>query len=208
MKFYGQFKLDEFLYNNFFKNHRNGFFVECGAFDGLTEVTCKFFEEFMNWSGINLEPVPYIYNKLVKNRPKSINLDYALSDFNGPSIFTQAIHPKLGNSFGNGSLKHAEAHKKQLISQKCSFETFKVECRRFVDIFAKYTKEIDLFVLDVEGHELSALEGILPLDNKYLPKVFCIEYPIVGLDCLSKKLKGHYALDKTYRNNAIFIKNS
>ena len=205
MKFYGQFNLDEWLYNGYFRNYKNGFFVECGAYDGILDSTCKFFEESLNWTGMNIEAVPYIFDKLVENRPHSTNIKCALSDTNSSKVFTQAIHPKFGRFFGNGSLSHSREHRQQLDRKKCSFEKFEVECKKFADILIP-ARKIDLFVLDVEGHELEAIDGILPIGEQYLPKVFFIEHTVVGIDSISAKLTESYTLDKVYKHNAVFVK--
>ena len=68
MRYYGQLSLDKVIHETFFPEKRNGFFVECGAYDGLGESTCKFFEETMGWTGLNIEPVPYTFDRLVVNR--------------------------------------------------------------------------------------------------------------------------------------------
>jgi FkbM family methyltransferase len=205
--FYGQFELDRIIYENFFKDKRDGFFVECGAFDGLGECTCKFFEESMGWKGLNIEPTPYAYSKLIKNRPNSINENYALSSKAGKAIFTNAIHPELGLYFGNGSLSHTADHKNELITTGCKFETFEVNCIRFSDLYVKNDlPDIDLFVLDVEGHEIEALEGILDIPVKALPKVFCIEYTITGNDKIINMLSSNYSFHSKHAHNAFFIK--
>jgi|LakMenEpi03Aug12_release.lakeMendotaPanAssembly.Ray.scaffolds.fasta_scaffold59755_2 hypothetical protein len=41
--------VDKFLHDNYFKDKRDGFFIECGAADGLNLSCCKFFEETMGW---------------------------------------------------------------------------------------------------------------------------------------------------------------
>ena len=110
MKYYGQLELDKVLYETFFKDKRDGFFVECGAYDGVDESTCKFFEETMGWKGLNIEPVPYTFERLIKNRPNTINENYAISSKNGVATFTNPLHPVLGRNFGCGSLKHSEVH--------------------------------------------------------------------------------------------------
>lgn len=206
MKFYGQHNLDEFLYKNYFIDKTNGIFVECGAFDGLIENTCKFFEETLNWQGMNIEPVPYAFNKLKTNRPKSVNINCALSNVSTIKKFTNIIHPTLGHNFGNGSLSHAKWHKDQLLKAGCKEEIFDIECKKFSELFPLLNRPIDLFVLDVEGHELEALSGILELDKQYLPKVFCIEYPICTLEKLNQYLNKLYIQSKLYQHNAIFIK--
>jgi FkbM family methyltransferase len=205
--FYGQFELDRIIYETFFQNKRNGFFVECGAFDGLTECTCKFFEETMGWTGLNIEPTPYAFNKLKQNRPNCINENYALSSATGKAIFTNAIHPSHGLHFGNGSLSHSENHKNELINTGCSFETFEVNKIIFIDLYNKYSlPDIDLFVLDVEGHEADALKGILLLPQHALPKVFCIENSITNSNKIVHMLSQSYIFHSQHAHNAFYTK--
>src|ERR1700722_17301469 len=92
-------RVDEYIHKTFFNDVKNGFFVECGAFDGTIDSTCKFFEETMGWTGMNIEPVPYLFDKLIINRPNSINEKVALSSTNKKAIFTNAIHPTLQRNF-------------------------------------------------------------------------------------------------------------
>jgi FkbM family methyltransferase len=205
--FYGQFELDRVLYETFFKDKKNGFFVECGAFDGLTESTCKFFEESLNWTGCNIEPTPYAYNKLIQNRPNCINVQCALSSENKRATFTNAIHPEMGIHFGNGSLSHSDMHKDELIRTGCRFETFEVDCVQFNELYQKHSMpDIDLFVLDVEGHEANALQGILSIPQSALPKIFCIEHTITGADVIMNLLSSYYTYHSKHLHNAFYVK--
>lgn len=205
--YYGQFELDRVLHERFFPNKKGGFFVECGAFDGLTECTCKFFEESMGWNGLNIEPTPHGFAMLTVNRPNSINENCAVSSTAGIKTFTNAIHPSMGRHFGNGSLGHAPHHMKELVDTGCSFETFEVKCVRFPYLYEKHSlPDIDLFVLDVEGHEVDALQGILEIPTNALPKVFCIEHTIAGLDNLKKTLQPWYDYHSEQAHNAFFVK--
>ena len=98
-KFYGQFNppVDKFIFERYFPEPNiRGVFVECGAFDGVTECSCKFFEETLGWSGINIEPVPWVYEKLCLNRPDAKNFNLALSNHSGKSVFQAVKHPVLG----------------------------------------------------------------------------------------------------------------
>jgi|SRR5579859_1563898 len=205
--FYGQFELDKVIYQSFFKDKKDGFFVECGSFDGLTECTCKFFEETLNWKGLNIEPTSYAFKKLQENRPNCINENVALSSVNDKKTFTNAIHPDLGYNFGNGSLYHSKDHKDELINIGCKFETFEVECVTFDTLYQKHSlKEIDLFVLDVEGHEIDALTGILTIPESALPKVFCIEHTITGFEKIRYMLANNYKFHSSYAHNSFFTK--
>lgn len=205
--YYGQFELDKYLNDTIFKNKRDGFFVEAGAYDGVEESTCKFFEDSLNWTGINFEPVPEIYNLLTKNRPNCFNYSFALSDRVDEKIFTHIVHPERGIYFGNGSLNHNINHLNELKKEGCTLKEYKVYCYPFYYIFHYFYQEIDLFVLDVEGYELVALDGILRLNKKKYPKVFCIEHTLCGFDNLKEKMENNgYLLKDTYKQNSIYMR--
>ena len=68
-------KLDEI-----FDSKKNGFFIELGANNGLTQSNTAFFEKYRNWSGILIEPSKTAFNECIKNRPKSMCYNYACVD--------------------------------------------------------------------------------------------------------------------------------
>lgn len=208
MTYYGQWKeygkgVDQVLHETYFKDKKQGFFIECGAFDGLIENSCKFFEDSMGWTGINVEPVPYIYDQLAINRPKCINLQVALSNHNGTVPFTQASRPDVGN----GSIQHTAAHMQELKETNCSFTTFNVKTLTYRDMIDQCSilTPIDLFVLDVEGHEIEVIEGMV--GARILPRVMCVEHSSHGIDKLSAILGPMgYKFDFTAWNNAHYVR--
>lgn len=207
MRFYGQWDppVDKFIYENYFKNKKNGTCIECGALDGLLESSCKFFEEFMDWTVVNVEPVPPLYDMLCENRPDSINIRAALSNRSGIATFTHAIHPSMGTRFGNGSLSHTAAHKQSLINDGCDFQNYEVDLipyKKLIEL--SEIKELDLFVLDVEGHELEVLSGMYK--SSILPKVFCIEHGHLGKQIDKHLISLGYKFDKKSHNNSFYIK--
>ena len=99
-KYYGQFDppVDKFIYENFFATNEKkneGFFIECGAGDGVTESSCKFFEESLGWSGINVEAAPPLFKRLIVNRPGSLNINCALSDYIGKPNLRMRFTPDM-----------------------------------------------------------------------------------------------------------------
>ena len=211
MKFYGQFDppVDQFIFERYFPDKNiQGVSVECGAFDGLIESSCKFFEESMGWKVYNIEPVPWIFESLCKNRPHSQNLNFGLSDINSNVSFNQAISPILGRDFGNGSIGHAPTHLKSLEESGCTFEEINIKVvtwREFV--IRQGITHVDLLVLDVEGHELAVIAGMRGCD--VLPNVICVEFGHIGLgvirDCLAVL---DYLYDITSNGNAYFVQNN
>jgi FkbM family methyltransferase len=161
---------------------KDGKFIEVGAYDGIVDSVGLFFEETHGWRGLNIEAVPYHFEKLKNNRKNCINIHCAITDSSEDSIeFTQAIHPTLGYNFGNGSIEHNSGHLDELIKTGCSFEHLSVPACRLSNIIKEYSFKADLLILDIEGGELKVLNDLLSLSN-LLPNILCIEHTIVGLN--------------------------
>jgi len=150
-----------------------------------------------------VEADPHAFNLLEKNRPESHNVKAALSNKLGSAMFTHVIHPKRGHHFGNGSIRHTGAHRKLLEALKCQFTEIRVGLITYGDLLRMVPIDrLDLFVLDVEGHELQVLEGMRGV--KVLPRVFCIEHKHADVDETTESLG--YRLDKRDDNNSFYIK--
>lgn len=208
--YYGQFELDRVLNEEIFKDAIGGYFLECGAYDGIEESTCYFFEKERVWTGVNIEPVPEIFEQLCKNRPRSLNLNVALSDMEKKFIFRQPLHPNRGLYWGNGSLVHTKDHLKQLHELGVrEYNTYNVQCISYAHLYftGKIYRIVDLFVLDVEGHELKVLDGMFRLDFDLLPKFCCIEHTLCGYSKLLEKMTiNNYEMLFKYKHNTIFRK--
>lgn len=209
--FYGQNLQDMFIFQRYFTDKRMGLVIEAGAFDGHLESCSKFFEDSLGWDCINVEAYPWAYHKLCENRPRSTNLGIGLSDKSQELEFTQYNHPTRGPNFGNGSFSHVSWHKEELNSEGCTPQKFLVKCERYdvvIDdvVKSRYnSREVDLFVLDVEGYEISVIEGMA--NTRFLPKVMCVEFPMVTIPRLDSELgKLGYTLDITYKNNAMYVR--
>ena len=210
-KFYGQLEQDKFIFERYFQGKRNGISIECGAFDGIMESSTFFFEESLDWSCINIEASPPIFDLLKLNRKNSLNFNFGLGNQETVLTFKHAIHPQHGTKFGNGSFNHKPEHEHSLNHEGCQFEEYNVTSTRYDNLIDGLMNEqfpnqiIDLFVLEVEGYEMEALEGMK--NSKFLPQVISVEYPHVGLDQIKLFLENlNYKFDLTKDNNAYFIK--
>lgn len=189
-----QLEIDKILNERIFKNKKNGFYLECGAFDGVIDSNTLFFNKYMEWTGINIEPLPNIFLELQKNRKNDLNINAALSNETIKKIFTQAIAPDVNyyhGHFGNGSLEHTNQHLKELIDRGCVFQKFEVQTYTLPDLFSKFKidKQIDLFSLDVEGHEIKVLSTLSSLHKNIHPKILVAEYGHCGYVNLIKTMK-------------------
>ena len=145
------------LDKNKFQYPIENFFVEIGAFDGITYSTTKYFEDCLNFNGIAIEASPGNYEKLKKNR-KCIVLNYAVDCVSGESK----------------KLKEDGVYSKFVESEDESNFT-KVMTKSVREIFEEFNcpLNIDFVSIDTEGNEYEILKGI-DLE-KYNIKILCIE---------------------------------
>lgn len=169
---YGLNKLDEKIYQklSLFKVKSN-FFIEAGANDGISQSNTAMLEFHKGWSGILVEPNNINFEKAILNRPKSTVIRGALVASNYTEKEVQGIFSDQSVSRFNGLCSGAtEEHAKEFPEWLC-----KVPAIKLADILAKnlLSNQIGFLSLDVEGYELSALDG-LNLDI-WRPEVIVIE---------------------------------
>ncbi|QNP46495.1 FkbM family methyltransferase [Sphingomonas sediminicola] len=190
MRFHGQFEppLDQYLWETFFIEKKDpGFFVECGAFDGVYDSSCLMFEESLGWTGVNIEASPVIFPLLEKQRPNSTNLQIALSRNSGTATFRHVSDAVHGDFLGWGSLEHQPAQAAEISQERMLVTEWQVQTCAWRDCEILQTAgNIDLFVLDVEGHEIAVIDGMA--GAAVLPKVLCVEHGQVGIELLKGKL--------------------
>jgi len=172
--FFSQAGQDKFINNSYFRSMKNGFFVEIGAYNGIDGSNCYFFEKFLNWSGIAIEPSPSQFLLLQKNR-KCKCINKAVAKKNEKIEFIDVIEGYTQMSGINNSSyqKTLEIIKKDL---RTVLDKKIIEAATFSDI-VEYNYLIDYLSIDVEGGEIDILESI---DfNLYKIKVLSIEnnYP-------------------------------
>jgi len=144
---------DLLIYRNFINLYtRNGIFCELGACDGLLYSNTMFFEKYLGFSGILIEPLKEYYDKLIKNRPNNICYNNAISS-NKSDI----------DIFINGAVSGIKQHmtNKFIESWHSKSSIRKVKTKTLRNIFIeKDIKYIDFLSLDVEGGELDVLNTI------------------------------------------------
>ena len=140
-------------------NYNDGFYIECGANDGVDKSNTWYFEKCKNWSGILIEPIPNIFSELKKNRDiKNIFINKCLCSKN--------YKKKNINMLDLNMYSKISGVKDGSISVPVSTLTN-------VLIESNAPKIIDFFSLDVEGSEFDVFEGIN--FKKYIFKYLLVE---------------------------------
>lgn len=151
---------------------KNGFYVELGANDGLTQSNTAALEFFDGWRGILIEPVPAQFAKLEFNRSskRNVKVNVACVSFEFPRQIIRLAEANLmtvpieGESDIEDPMRHAEAGRaiQKGYDSPTGADVIEVPAVTLTDVLvgAKAPRIIDFLSLDVEGGELEVLKGI------------------------------------------------
>lgn len=146
-QFYGQHDEDKYIFNTFFKDKKDGFFVELGAIDGVTFSNTLFFEKNMGWKGILIEPWRAEYDKLVRNRPHSKCYNCAITREEGTATMLNLGHSAMNRIEGKVVTGN------NAIQDKKTVPTLPMGKL----LHDANVQHIDFFSIDVEGSEEDVL---------------------------------------------------
>ena len=145
-----------------FINYENGYFLECGANDGVDQSNTWYFEKNLNWSGILIEPLNKQFQELKKNRSKKnkfFNLAVCSSETDNIIVLDNDLESRssvLTDQITKPNIKSVNSKTLTKILDEVSAPNL-----------------VDFFSLDVEGFEDQVIKGIN--FDKYNFKFFLIE---------------------------------
>ena len=192
-----------------------GYFVELGANDGISQSNTKHLEMFHGWRGVLIEPYPGNYRKLSRTRSSSSHfVNAACVSFEFPKEEMELTYSNLMTTPMEGSSDvadrklHAESGKKWLRGHE-TVKTFLARARTLTAILdeANAPKVIDLLSLDVEGGEIEVLNGVAHATYRFKwilvesrDEKRIVEYLEAQGYSLHSKLTGH---DFLFRNSSV-----
>ena len=163
MPFHSQDRQDELLERRIFRGFKRGVFVDVGAHDGVTFNNTLYFEETHGWSGINVEANPKVFAQLRENRPHATNVQCAVDEENGTTLFLlNDGHTEMIS----GIKKHYDQRHLHRLSQenkahRSRTSEIEVPTRRLDGLLAEHAiKNVNYLSIDVEGAELSVVKSI------------------------------------------------
>ena len=195
MKTYAQGKEDLILWQ-ILSGVEKGFYIDVGANSpDVYSVTKLFYEN--GWNGINIEPLPDMFNELVAERERDINLNIGI----GNTEDTMILHiDGVCSTFSN------EVVADQHLEDRA---TMQIEIDTLANVLTYYApQEIHFCKIDVEGFEREVLEG---MDWNYRPWVFCMEStkPNTDIPCHEEwehiLIENGYALKYAHGINRYYI---
>ncbi len=156
-KYTSQAGQDKMIKKNFFDGKKNGFFIEIGAYDGISGSNCYHFERFLNWDGIAIEPSNIQFEKLKKNRKCKV-LNNAISNEVKEVEFIE-VTEGLTQMSGINDSSFERNFKIISNNQASKTDSTKLKTITFDDIVPK-NKDIDYLSIDIEGGEMNLLKSI------------------------------------------------
>jgi FkbM family methyltransferase len=168
---------------------KNGFFVEAGGNDGLTQSNTAYFELYLGWRGLLIEPIPNLAILCRANRPRALVEQCALvpAGFNKSTVSMTYCNLM---SLVDGAMGSRDADEeyivrgKQFLSHEDGVYSVEVPGRTLTDVLAAWeVKNVDFLSLDVEGFEARALAG---LDfARYAPTWILVEAnDLAAIECI------------------------
>lgn len=181
---------EDLILAGFFDDEEIGFYVDVGANEPVHESVTKYFYD-KGWSGINVEPIPSVYDKLVKARKRDINIQAGIGLKKSKAILH--YYPN-GDGLSTISDKMATSYLKTptVFTQKA--EELTIDILPLRDVLKRYKKTnlINFMKIDVEGFEYDVIASN---DwDLYRPQVICVEANHVDRDWKSILTSNSYEL--------------
>tara|TARA_B100000989_G_C19464760_1_gene437768 strand:+ start:129 stop:836 length:708 start_codon:yes stop_codon:yes gene_type:complete len=173
---------EDVMVNRIFKNLSKGFYVDIGAYHPFKgSLTYNLYAK--GWSGINFDLSKTSIDLFNIARSRDININCAISDFTGETIYYENTAINQQNS---------------LINQNPNQKKIKVKSYQLNKILIlNNINNIDYINIDTEGNELRILKDI---DfTKIQPYLFTIEDNSFDPDDVIKKEKITFMAQKNYQ---------
>jgi len=197
-----------YLDKNIFKGYKYGVFVDVGAHDGICINNTLFFEKEYNWKGINIEPIKTVYDKLVNNRPKSINLNCAVGENNGTAefILNTGYTEMLSGLKNTYDSRHFNRCNYEIMLKGGSSEIINVVVKRLDTIFKENNiKHVNYLSIDVEGGEYPVIKSI-NFDEVFIDVIeFEDNYPDVSKPIIEYLLNKGYLVISEHKSIDIMM---
>ena len=151
---------------NYFKNKRNGFYVDVGCYHPIHRNNTYLLHK-QNWNGINIDTSEFSIDLFNFIRPKDLNYNCAISNKN--EIIKLFYQKKLSQ------LSTTEINQAKTVFQG-DIKEKEIQAYTLDNILNKSKYKgivIDFLDIDVEGADLKVLKGLS--FDKYKPELVCIE---------------------------------
>jgi FkbM family methyltransferase len=173
---------EELIARHFFKDRRDGFYLDVGCWHPVQDSNTFYLEEHLGWTGIGVDALPEMERKWKRNRPRSTFANYIVTDHAGTREpfyrvkFTDisAVQKPKVDPGGN-----------PVESEEIQVPT--ITLTKLLD--DRGVTKVDYLSMDIEGHEMPALAGFDI--ERFKPDLVCIEAKIKNREPILKYFADH-----------------
>ncbi len=148
---------EDIFVRRFFQNQKQGFYVDVGCYHPIkSSLTYHLYKK--NWKGLNIDLSAVSIDLFKFSRPKDLNIQAAITDFDGKTFYYENSPINQQNSLDDkgGNKIEVGAYKLNTLLEKYNINS------------------IDYLNIDVEGAEYKVISSIN--FEKYNPKLISIEF--------------------------------
>ncbi len=157
---------EELVIRHFFRDRRDGFFVDVGSYHWERVSTTAFLEKHLGWSGIAIDAQERFRKGYAKYRPRTQFFSYFVTDHSGTE---ETLFLADGISSADG-----DWHKQFPGLEKFEPKAVSIPTITLNELLeAAGISRINFLSMDIEGGEADALAGFDI--EKYRPDLVCIE---------------------------------
>ncbi len=184
--YFSQNGQDKWVSEVIFAGRRGGVFVDIGAHDGVSISNTYLLEKELGWNGLAVEPILYVYEKLIHNR-NCATINACVGAYDGASMFRliTGYSEQLSGMIDQYNPAHLDRIKREIIEYGGTYHDIEVSCYSINTLLERYKLyNIDYLSIDVEGSELSIINeldfdrfhvALIGVENNYsdfrIPKI-------------------------------------
>jgi FkbM family methyltransferase len=173
---------EELIIRHFFKDRRDGFYVDLGCWQWETASTTLYLERHLGWSGLAIDALPHLRDAWVANRPRAKFLNYLVTDHSGTFEKFYAAGPL--SSTEKGHVKEFTGTDSPAV-REISVPT--ITMNELLE--QNGVKKIDFLSIDIEESEPPALAGFDI--ERYKPELVGIEVSASVRDKIAAYFAAH-----------------
>lgn len=138
---------------------KNGYFVDIGAYDGISISNTYYFEKVLGWKGIAIEPNPEIFSKLTNNRTcECINACISDKDEEVEFLLIKGHSEMLSGIIQKYHPRHLRRIEREKLKFANKAEKITVNCYSLQTLLnMRNIKEVDILSIDTEGGEFDII---------------------------------------------------
>lgn len=179
---------EEWILRDFFKDKRNGVFVDVGANDYRSYSNTYFLEVELGWSGVAIEPQTKFSEDYARYRPKTVFVPLFVADTSNEDA---VLYVPKNDLVASSSRGFAEARGGEV-------QTVRAMTTTLDDVLTRLQIErLDFLSMDIELAEPAALAGFSL--QHFRPALVCIEgHPEVRQQILEYFARNGYVIAGQY----------